>query len=73
MSPITHVYWFADANRPPALGNTVLMRALLAATDKMAPVVHGIVKISPQFVRDQLYGTQARLAGAGRNARTRRG
>lgn len=67
--PITHVYWFADANRPPALGNTVLMRALLAATDKMAPVVHGIVKISPQFVRDQLYGTQARLAGSGRNAR----
>jgi hypothetical protein len=66
---ITHVYWFADANRPPALGNAVLMRGLLAATDKLAPVIHGAVKVSPQFVRDGLYGTQARLAGSGRNAR----
>lgn len=66
---ITHVYWFADANRPPGLGHAVLMRGLLAATDKLAPIVHGIVRVSPQFVRDQLYGTQARLAGSGRNMR----
>lgn len=66
---ITHVYWFADANRPPALGHAVLMRALLAGTDMVSPVIHQVLKHSPQFVRDKVYGTQARLAGSGRNAR----
>ena len=66
---ITHVYWFADANKPPRLGSAVMLRRLLAVTDKLAPVIHGLLKVSPQFVHDQVYGTQARLAGSGPNER----
>jgi len=66
---VTHVYWFAEANRPPKLGSAVIMRRLLAVTDGLAPVIHRLLKVSPQFVRDQLYGNMAHLAGSGVNER----
>ena len=66
---ITHVYWYAEANRPPKLASAVMWRRLLAVSDAMAPALHGLLKVSPQSVHDQLYGTVAYLAGSGRNER----
>jgi len=66
---ISHVFWYAEANRPPKLSSAVVMRRLLAVGDAAAPVLHGILKVSPQAVHDQLYGTVAYLAGSGRNER----
>ncbi|MGB9302527.1 MAG: hypothetical protein ACLPXZ_21550 [Mycobacterium sp.] len=66
---VTDVYWFTEANRPPKLGNVLTTRRLLAVTDRLAPVIHGLVKVSPQFVGHRLYGTMARLAGSGVNER----
>ena len=66
---ITHVYWYAEANRPPKLASAVMWRRLLAVADAFAPAMHGILKISPQSVHDQLYGTVAYLAGSGQNER----
>jgi hypothetical protein len=66
---ITHIYWYAEANRPPKLASAVMWRRLLAVADGFAPVLHGLLKVSPQSVHDQLYGTVAYLAGSGRNER----
>lgn len=65
--PISHVYWFAEANRPPKLGSAVLVRRLLAVAESLAPVTHGLLKISPEPVGEKLYGTLAQLAGSGTN------
>ena len=64
---ITDVYWYAEANRPPKLGSAVTMRRLLAVSDRLAPALHGLMKISSQKVHDQLYGNLAQLAGSGVN------
>jgi hypothetical protein len=66
---ITHIFWYAEANRPPKLASAVMWRRLLAIADAFAPVMHGILRVSPQAVHDQLYGTVAYLAGSGRNER----
>lgn len=65
--PITDVYWFAEANRPPKLASVVMMRRLLAVADRLAPATHALLKISLPSVHDQLYGTLAQLAGSGVN------
>jgi nucleoside-diphosphate-sugar epimerase len=66
---VTHIYWFTEANRPPKLGNVLATRRLLAVTDRLAPVIHQLLRVSPQFVGHHLYGTMARLAGSGVNER----
>jgi nucleoside-diphosphate-sugar epimerase len=66
---VTDIYWFTEANRPPKLGNVLTTRRLLAATDRLAPLIHRLVKASPQLVGNQLYGTMSRLAGSGVNER----
>lgn len=64
---ITDVFWFAEANRPPKLGNAVMVRRLLAVADRLSPVTHGLLKISPSAVHEKLYGNLAQLAGSGVN------
>ncbi len=64
---ITDVYWYAEANRPPKLGSAVTMRRLLAVSDRLAPAIHGLMKISGDNMHDQLYGNLAQLAGSGVN------
>jgi hypothetical protein len=66
---ITHVFWYAEANRPPKLASAVMWRRLLAVADAFAPAMKAILAVSPQSVHDQLYGTVAYLAGSGRNER----
>jgi hypothetical protein len=66
---VTDVYWFAEANRPLELGDARVLRGLLALTDSLSPAIHGMLKVSPKIVLDQVYGLQARLAGSGVNAR----
>jgi hypothetical protein len=66
---ITHIYWYAEANRPPKLASAVMWRRLLAAADIFAPVLHSLLKVSPQAAHDQLYGNVAYLAGSGQNER----
>ena len=65
---ITNIFWFAEANRPPRMvGSAVIMRSAITVANVLAPLLHGILRILPQSVEDQLYGHAAYLTGSCRN------
>lgn len=66
---ITHVFWYADGSPIIKLSSGVMMRRMLAASQASKGIMHGLLKVSPQSVHDQLYGTVSYLAGSGRNER----
>lgn len=63
---ITHVFWYAEANRPHHIPVRAF-RGMLAIADMLAPGVQAAIRYSPQKMKDLLFGGCANLAGSGRN------
>jgi len=64
---VTHVFWFVDANRPPKVGNAVVLRYILKATEYLQPITTTFLGHSPQFVQDRMYGIVAYFSGSASN------
>lgn len=67
--PVTHVFWFLEANKPPEIPYIISLRALVNAVASVQPILRNIIQLMPKHLTRQLYRMQAYLAGSGSSKR----